>query len=259
MCATSCGVRILLARGYRSLTQITEQDLKTIPPRSHRHRHLDAALCTMGVFARTPQRGPTRRLRRGRHAIADLVSMADIPERFRSVTVLYLETYTARISDLYATQRQKVTALGHFWRFLSQRYPEIASSADVLPSHARVLCPLRDRPSPRRAARCRQRRYERPHHGAHLARSRARVLCRHLHMGERTRLSLRGACASRHTSDSARLRRGGIRQSAQTGSEAHGGHCSSIWSARCLTSGHSLFGTGTKPRLPSMRTKRMRD
>jgi len=140
--AINCGVRILLARGYCSLTQITEQDLTTIPSWSHGTDTLDAALCSMGVFARTPQRGPTRRLRRGRHAIADLVAMADIPECFQAVTILYLESYTARISDVYATQRQKVTALGHFWRFLSEQHPEVASSADVLPAHARAYVPF---------------------------------------------------------------------------------------------------------------------
>jgi integrase len=139
--AISCGVRILLARGYRSLTQITEQDLTTIPSWSHGTDTLDAALCSLGVFARTPQRGPARRLRRGRHAIADLVAMAKIPERFRAVTILYLETYAVRISDLYASQRCKVTSLGYFWRFISERYPEITSSSEVLPAHARAYVP----------------------------------------------------------------------------------------------------------------------
>lgn len=140
--AISCGLRILLALGYRSLSEITEHDLSAIPSSVFGTDILDAALCSMGIFARTPQRGPTRRLRRGRHGIVDLVEMADIPARFRTVTILYLETYITRISDLYATQRVKVTALGHFWRFLSQRYPEIASPADVLPAHARAYVPF---------------------------------------------------------------------------------------------------------------------
>ena len=140
--AISCGLRILLALGYGSLSQVTERDLSTIPSSVLGTDTLDAALCFMGVFARTPQRGPTRRLRRGRPTVADVVAKADIPERFQAVTKLYLETYTARISDLYATQRHKVNALGHFWRFLAQRYPEITSSSDVLPAHARAYIPF---------------------------------------------------------------------------------------------------------------------
>jgi len=139
--ALGCGLRMLLARGYHSLAQITEQDLTTIPTWSPGTDTLDAALCSMGVFPRTAQRGPTRRLRRGRHSIADFVAMAKIPERFRAVTALYLETYATRITPLYASQRCKATALGYFWRFISDRYPGVASSADVLPVHARAYVP----------------------------------------------------------------------------------------------------------------------
>lgn len=139
--ALGCGLRLLLARGYRSLAQITEHDLTTIPTWSPGTDTLDAALCSMGVFTRTAQRGPTRRLRRGRHSVADLVAMAKIPERFRAATALYLETYATRITPLYASQRCKASALGYFWRFMSDRYPEVASSADVLPAHARAYVP----------------------------------------------------------------------------------------------------------------------
>ena len=139
--ALGCGLRLLLARGYRSLAQITEHDLTTIPTWSPGTDTLDAALCSMGVFTRTAQRGPTRRLRRGRHSVADLVAMAKIPERFRAATTLYLETYATRITPLYASQRCKASALGYFWRFMSDRYPEVASSADVLPAHARAYVP----------------------------------------------------------------------------------------------------------------------
>ncbi len=140
--AISCAVRILLTRGYHSLAEITEDDLTAIPSWSHGSDTLDVALCSMGVFARTPQRGATRRLRQGRRTIAEIVATSNIPERFQEVTILYLETYTARISDLYASQRQKATALGHFWRFLSERYPNVNTSADVLPAHARAYVPF---------------------------------------------------------------------------------------------------------------------
>src|ERR1035438_1561168 len=47
--ALGCGLRLLLARGYRSLAQITEHDLTTIPTWSPGTDTLDAALCSMGV------------------------------------------------------------------------------------------------------------------------------------------------------------------------------------------------------------------
>lgn len=137
--AVSNGLRMLLVRGYASLSELTEEDLKAIPPQSTGTDVLDAALCSLGVFNRTPQRGPTRRHRRSRHTIAHLVAMADIAEPFRAVTELYVEVYSTRISDLYNTQRQKVSALGHFWRFIAHRYPEITSCAEVLPVHGRAF------------------------------------------------------------------------------------------------------------------------
>lgn len=137
--AVSNGLRMLLVRGYASISELTEEDLKAIPPRSTGTDVLDAALCSLGVFNRTPQRGPTRRHRRSRHTIAHLVTMANIAESFRAVTELYMEVYSTRISDIYNTLRQKVIALGHFWRFIALRYPEITSSAEVLPLHGRAL------------------------------------------------------------------------------------------------------------------------
>src|SRR6202162_316839 len=64
--AMSTGLRILLVRGYTTLQQITDADLAATPRRwSKGSDVLDAALCTLGVFARTPQRGASRRNRRG--------------------------------------------------------------------------------------------------------------------------------------------------------------------------------------------------
>jgi hypothetical protein len=39
-------------------------------------------------------------------------------------------------------QSHKLTAPRHFWRFLGQCYPEITSSSDVLPAHARAYIPF---------------------------------------------------------------------------------------------------------------------
>jgi integrase len=140
--AVSTGLRILLVHGYTTLQEITDADLAAIPRQwSKGSDVLDAALCALGVFTRTPQRGASRRNRRGRRTPAELVALADMPDRFRAVTILYLETYATRISSVYATLRHKLIALGHFWRFLDARYPEVESCAAVLPAHARAYIP----------------------------------------------------------------------------------------------------------------------
>lgn len=56
---------------------------------------------------------------------------------------LYLETYTARVSDTYTTRRGKTIAVAHFWRFFAERYPEVTSPALVRPLHLRELTDLR--------------------------------------------------------------------------------------------------------------------
>ena len=59
------GLRILLARGYDSLRQIQEEDMKLLHHRwSHGTDALDATLCSLGVFSRTPRRGSARHSRR---------------------------------------------------------------------------------------------------------------------------------------------------------------------------------------------------
>jgi hypothetical protein len=67
--------------------------------------------------------------------------MADMPTPFRALTLLYLDTYATRVSHVYVTLRHKLIALGHFWRFLAEQYPEITTSADVAPAHGRAYIP----------------------------------------------------------------------------------------------------------------------
>jgi hypothetical protein len=94
--AVSNGLRILLARGYDSLRQIQDDDLKLLSSRwSKGTDALDAALCSLGVFSRTPKRGSARHSRRRRLTASELVEITRIPERFRQVTILYLETYVS--------------------------------------------------------------------------------------------------------------------------------------------------------------------
>lgn len=140
--AARSGLRLMLARGYRDLSEIVDADLERLPSHEKGTDVLDAALCSLGVFDRTPQRGSSRKNRRGQKSVHELVEISDIPERFREVTALYLATYETRISDVYLTRRHKVIALAHFWRFLAQRYPEIRSAADVSPAQARAYIPV---------------------------------------------------------------------------------------------------------------------
>jgi integrase len=140
--AVSNGLRILLVRGYDSLHHIKDDDLKLLSVRwSKGSDALDAALCSLGVFSRTPKRGSARHGRRQRMTASELVENAGVPDRFQQVVVLYLETYEARVSDVYRTLRHKVIALAHFWRFIQDRHPDIKGCSQILPRHVREYIP----------------------------------------------------------------------------------------------------------------------
>ena len=120
------GLRLLLARGYDSLHHIKDDDLKLLSARwSKGTDALDAALCSVGVFSRTPKRGSARHGRKQRMTASELVENAGVPDRFQQVVILYLETYEARVSDVYRTLRHKVIALAHFWRFIRDKHPDV--------------------------------------------------------------------------------------------------------------------------------------
>lgn len=140
--AVNTGLRLMLVAGYQRLDAITEGDIQALAGRRAEGGDvLDAALCHAGVFSRTPQRGTTRHGRRARQSPAELVASSDIPLPFRAVTVQYLETYAVRISDVYATLRHKLIALGHFWRYLGAAHPTVQRCAAVRPQHARAFVP----------------------------------------------------------------------------------------------------------------------
>jgi len=140
--AVSNGLRILLVRGYDSLQHIKDDDLKLLSVRwSKGTDALDAALCSLGVFSRTPKRGSARHGRRQRMTAPELVESAGVPDRFRQIMILYLETYEARVSDVYRTLRHKVIALAHFWRFIRDRHPDIKRCSQILPRHVRDYVP----------------------------------------------------------------------------------------------------------------------
>jgi len=61
--AALLGLRLVLAGGYESIREITDEDLKTVPVESALGINLvDAVLCDLGVLGRTPQRGAQRRI-----------------------------------------------------------------------------------------------------------------------------------------------------------------------------------------------------
>ena len=140
--AVSNGLRILLVRGYDSLHHIKDDDLKLLAVRwSKGTDALDAALCSLGVFSRTPKRGSARHGRKQRMTAPELVENAGVPDRFQQVVILYLETYEARVSDVYRTLRHKVIALAHFWRFIRDKHPGVKRCSEILPRHVRDYIP----------------------------------------------------------------------------------------------------------------------
>ncbi len=104
--AGALGLRMMLARGYGSLAQITPCDLQAAPSlkRQRGIDTLDAALCAVGILERSPQRGSTRQPRVERAPTSELVAWVEMPDRFRAVTALYLETYALRVSDQTPTR-----------------------------------------------------------------------------------------------------------------------------------------------------------
>jgi integrase len=134
--AVNSGLRLLLHRGVDELAALTEADL-LVPGRSKGGDLLDAALCQLGVFDRTPQRGTTRWRTVGRHEPAALAVVAGVPEPFQELAGLYLEHYSRRLSDSYATLQHKARALGHFFTYLQATHPEVSSCAQITPAHAR--------------------------------------------------------------------------------------------------------------------------
>jgi len=130
------GTQMLWIRGYRALEQVAEADLAAVPyERGAGLDALDAALCHLGVFDRTPRKGTSRKRRGGRLSPEQMAVRSQVPERFRAVHALYLRTYGERISDVYSTRNRKSGSLAHFWRFLDTCHPELRSPAEVRRAH----------------------------------------------------------------------------------------------------------------------------
>jgi hypothetical protein len=130
-----CGCRVLFHHDYDALDRITDEDLHALPLRTVGIDLLDAALCELRILHRSAQRGPARRLTAPPRTIEDLA--AAVPEQFRTVTIAYLHAYQDRVSSKYLTIRKKARSLAYFFDYLTQVHPEVTSTAQVLPRHAR--------------------------------------------------------------------------------------------------------------------------
>lgn len=130
--------RVMLRKGYDSLSRITEEDLNEAPAGVLAGSEaLDEALCRLGVFDRSPKRANSRRAKKERRSPAEIVAKADTPERFRAVTAIYLEAYASRISDTYRTLTGKAYSISYFWRYVDGLHPTVGHPSEVLPEHAR--------------------------------------------------------------------------------------------------------------------------
>jgi integrase len=145
--AINLATKIVLMNDYWTVEEFKEADLFN-PEDSREQQYtkgvdaLDAALCMIGVFNRTPMRGITRRTRPiEAPTIPEMIDRSALPEQFREVTLHYLLHYRDRISSRYSTLRAKLQGLVRFWRFMDSTFPEVRSSAEVRPSHVQAYIP----------------------------------------------------------------------------------------------------------------------
>jgi hypothetical protein len=130
------GMRLMLAHDYDRLDQLTNTDLEAMPPGANGLDILDAALCDLGVFRRSPRRGTVRRKAQPPRSIDELVAVR-IPEKFRPVTAQYMTAYSQRVSNNYSTVRTKIRSLAYFWEYLDERHPDVTECRQILPHQAR--------------------------------------------------------------------------------------------------------------------------
>ena len=72
---------------------------------------------------------------------SELVENAGVPDRFQQVVILYLETYEARVSDVYRTLQDKVIAIARFWRFIRDKHAAVKRCSEIPPHHFRDYIP----------------------------------------------------------------------------------------------------------------------
>jgi integrase len=135
--APGLALRLLLRGGYKRLEQITEEDLLAVEGRrSSGIDTVDATLCALGVLDRSPQRGFSRHRRARRPPTpAEMVARADMPDRFREATRLYIEQAKLRNGYAHSTTKARVVSIARFWRFVAERFPEVDSAREIRRDH----------------------------------------------------------------------------------------------------------------------------
>ena len=135
--APGLALRLMLRGGYRHLEQIAEEDLLHVEGRrSSGIDTVDAGLCALGVFDRSPQRGFSRHRRARRPPTpAEMVQRAQMPDRFRALTQTYVEQAKLRNGYAHGTLKVRVVSLARFWRFLEERFPELQGAREVGREH----------------------------------------------------------------------------------------------------------------------------
>ena len=83
-------------------------------------------------------RGIARERQLRRRSPSELADSGEMPDRFRPVTALYLQTYSERVSDVYGTLRSKRDAIARFWRFIDASHPAVRDPSEITPSHGRA-------------------------------------------------------------------------------------------------------------------------
>lgn len=146
--ALNLGVVIILSNDYWSLNDFRTLDMIGEDTQLQKRfrdgaNTLDAALCSAGVFDRTPLRGMLRKRKpRVAPSILQLVSEKKLKEGFQDVMVLYLTEYSNRVSSRYTTIRSRRDFLCRFWMFIQNEFPEISSCSQIRPVHIQAYIPF---------------------------------------------------------------------------------------------------------------------
>jgi integrase len=142
--AVDRGVKLMLMRGYLRLEEVKEADL--FNGKAHDGSGymgvgadiLDGALCTLGVFARTPKRNSSRRLRQSNPSLPALVAKYELPAPFRAITLLYLETAAIRFGWTIGHLQHVCQSLAEFWRYIDKYHAEVKQPNQILPRHGQA-------------------------------------------------------------------------------------------------------------------------
>ena len=60
-----------------------------------------------------------------------MVARAQMPDRFREVTRIYLEQAKLRNGYAHSTMKSRISSLARFWRFVEERFPEVETAREI--------------------------------------------------------------------------------------------------------------------------------